>query len=119
MSGRDLDRFSRYAFGTFENRLRGYPSASIRYDRGAALRSAVAWQPGGRVRLDGFSDAGVVRDPGFGNRHRTYPGVGAAVEAPGPWSLLLGAEWGYGIQGLNTDGTRGTHVVRLTAYKVF
>jgi hypothetical protein len=119
MSGRDLDRFSRYAFGTFENRLRGYPSASIRYERGGALRTAVAWQPGGRLRLDGFADVGLVRDPGFGDRHRAYPGVGAAVEAPGPWSLLLGAEWGYGIEGLNTDGSRGTHVVRLTAYKVF
>jgi hypothetical protein len=119
MSGTDLDRFSRYAFGTFDNRLRGYPSASIRYDRGGALRTALVWQPGGRLRIDGFADAAVVRDPGFGERHRTYPGLGAAVEAPGPWSLLVGAEWGYGLQGLNTDGTRGTHVVRLTAYKVF
>lgn len=119
MSGRDLDRFSRYAFGSFDNRLRGYPSASIRYDRGAALRTALAWQAGGRLRLDGFGDLGWVRDPGFGSRARAYPGIGAALEAPGPWSLLLGAEWGYGIRGLNTDGSRGTHVVRLTAYKVF
>ena len=34
MAGSDLDRFSRYTFGTFDNRLRGYPSALIRYDRG-------------------------------------------------------------------------------------
>ena len=37
--GSDLDRFSRYALGTFDNRLRGYPSALIRYDRGAVLRT--------------------------------------------------------------------------------
>src|SRR5262249_46708514 len=43
MSGQALDRFSRYAFGTFDNRLRGYPSALIRYDRGGVLRTAVAW----------------------------------------------------------------------------
>jgi hypothetical protein len=119
MSGSDLDRFSRYAFGSFDNRLRGYPSASIRYDRGIVLRSAIVWQPGGRIRLDGFADAALVREPGFSSRARGYPGIGAAVETPGPWSLLLGAEWGYGIHGLNTNGTRGTHVVRLTAYKVF
>ena len=35
MGGRDLDRFSRFAFGTFDNRLHGYPSALVRYDRGA------------------------------------------------------------------------------------
>ncbi|HSL21430.1 MAG TPA: hypothetical protein VK886_07840 [Vicinamibacterales bacterium] len=119
MSGRDLDRFSRYAFGTFDNRLRGYPSAGIRYDRGGALRTALVWQAGGRIRLDGFADAALVRDPGFGRGHRTYPGVGAAVEVPGPLGLLLGAEWGYGIKGLNSDGSEGTHVVRVTAYKVF
>jgi hypothetical protein len=119
MAGRDLDRFSRYAFGSFDNRLRGYPSASIRYDRGGALRSALVWQPGARLRIDGFFDAALVRDPGFGSDYRAYPGVGAALEGPGPWSLLLGAEWGYGIEGRNSDGTRGTHVVRLTAYKVF
>ncbi len=42
-----------------------------------------------------------------------------ALEAPGPFGLLLGAEWGYGIRGLNADGRRGTHVIKLTAYKVF
>lgn len=119
MAGRDLDRFSRYAFGTFENRLRGYPAASIRYDRGGALRTALAWQPGRRLRLDGFADVALVRDPGFGRRHRTYPAIGAALEAPGPFGLLLGAEWGYGLEGVNRDGSRGTHVVRITAYKLF
>ena len=46
MGGGNLDRFSRYTFGTFDNRLRGYPSALIRYDRGAVLRTAVAWAAG-------------------------------------------------------------------------
>jgi hypothetical protein len=119
MAGRDLDRFSRYAFGTFDNRLRGYPSASIRYDRGGAVRTALVWQTGGRIRLDGFFDAGIVHDPGFGSGSRIYPGIGAALEGPGPWSLLLGAEWGYGIEGIDSDGQQGTHVVRLTAYKLF
>lgn len=119
MGGADLDRFSRYAFGTFDNRLRGYPSASIRYDRGAVARGAIVWQPSARLRLDGFADAALVREPGFGRAARGYPGIGAAIEAPGPFSLLLGAEWGYGPKGINADGSRGTHVVRITAYKVF
>jgi hypothetical protein len=119
MDGRDLDRFSRYAFGTFDNRLRGYPSASVRYDRGAVARSAIVWQAASRLRLDGFLDAAVARDPGIGRRARGYTGVGAAVEAPAPLGTLVGVEWGYGAQGRNTDGSRGTHVVRVTAFKIF
>ena len=119
MSGRDLDRFSRFAFGAFDNRLRGYPSALIRYDRGAVVRNAVAWSAARRLRLDGFADFAFVEDPGFGKGFRPFTGIGAAVETPAPFGTLIAGEWGYGVQGRNADGGRGTHVFRITAYKVF
>lgn len=119
MAGRGLDRFSRYAFDGFENRLRGYPGATIRYDRGGVARGALTWNAGKRVRLDGFVDAARVRDPGFGPRPRTYLGVGAGFEAPLPLRSLVSVEWGYGVQARGQDGGTGTHVVRVTAYKVF
>jgi hypothetical protein len=119
VAGRDLDRFSRFSFGTFDNRLRGYPSALIRYDRGGALRTALAWSSGRLLRVDAFADAAFVRDRGFGSGVSRFPGVGAAVEAPAPFGMLVAAEWGYGIQGVNADGRRGTHVVRVTGYKIF
>ena len=119
MGGHDLDRFSRYAFGTFDNRLHGYPAALVRYDRGAVLRTAIAWTAGRAVRLDGFADTAVVRDPGFGRGLRNYTGFGAALEAPAPFRTLLSIEWGYGLQGVDTTGGRGTNVVRIAAYKVF
>jgi hypothetical protein len=119
MDGHDLDRFSRYSFGTFDNRLRGYPSALVRYDRGGVLRGAVAWSPATFVRVDGFVDTSAVRDPGFGRGLRNYTGFGAAAEAPAPLGLLTAIEWGYGIRGVNANGDRGTHVIRLSAYKVF
>jgi hypothetical protein len=118
MGGNDLDRFSRFAFGTFDNRLHGYPSALIRYDRGAVMRTAAAWAVGA-LRLDGFADAAAVRDPGFGSGLRPYVGVGSAVEAPGPFRTLLSVEWAYGFQGVDASGSRGTHVLRLSGYKVF
>ena len=117
--GHDLDRFSQYSFGTFDNRLHGYPSALIRYDRGATLRSTLAWSPGRLLRLDGFTDAAFVRDTGFGRGVSRFAGIGAAIEAPAPFGTLVAAEWGYGFQGINSDGRRGTHVVRVTGYKVF
>ena len=119
MGGHDLDRFSRFAFGAFDNRLHGYPSALIRYDRGAVVRTAVAWSLGSRLRLDGFADVAFVRDPGFGKGFRPFTGIGGALETPTPFGTLIAAEWGYGVQGRDSDGRRGTHVVRVTAYKVF
>lgn len=119
MSGRDLDRFSRYAFGAFENPLRGYPGALIRYDRGAVARGALAWSAAGRLRLDAFADSALVHDPGFGDRLQRFTGVGMAVEVPAPFGTLLSAEWGYGLQGRRANGGQGTHVLRLTAYRLF
>jgi hypothetical protein len=119
MGGRDLDRFSRFAFGTFDNRLHGYPSALVRYDRGAVLRTAVAWSAAKVLRFDVFGDTAEVHDPGFGRGLRNYTGFGAAVEAPAPFGTLVAVEWGFGVQGVNTTGGRGTHVVRISGYKVF
>jgi hypothetical protein len=118
MTGRPLDRFSQFTFGSFDNPLRGYPSVSIRYSTGAAVRSVATWTPTPRVRLDGFGDLGIVRrsDDGLGG---VYPGLGAAVEAPTPFGWLLAAEWGYGPRGVNANGTKGTHVVRVIGYKMF
>jgi hypothetical protein len=119
MAGRDLDRFSRYSFGTFDNRLRGYPSALIRYDRGGALRTALAWSASKHVRVDGFFDSAWAHDPGFGRRLRNYSGIGGALEAPAPYGTLLALEWGYGFRGVNSNGSRGTQVYRFSAVKVF
>jgi hypothetical protein len=119
MDGRDLDRFSRYAFGTFENRLKGYPAASVRFERGGVARTGVAWHLSPGIRLDGFFDAAAVRDRTLDRRTHAYTGLGAAVEAPLPLGLLGGIEWGYGVQGINADGSRGTHVLRVTAVKIF
>ena len=119
MAGRDLDRFSRYSFGTFDNRLRGYPSALIRYDRGGVVRTALAWGAAKLVRMDGFVDTAWVHDPGFGRGLRNYTGVGGAVEAPAPFGTLLALEWGYGFKGVNTNGSLGTQVFRISGVKVF
>jgi hypothetical protein len=119
MGGRGLDRFSRYGFDGFQNRLRGYPAATVRYDRGAVGHGVLTWNAARALRLDGFLDVARVRDAGWGPRARTYVGVGAAVEAPLPMRALAAVEWGYGFQARGAAGETGTHVVRVTAYKTF
>jgi undecaprenyl-diphosphatase len=119
MAGRDLDRFSRFSFDGFDNRLRGYPSAGLRFDRGAVLRTATSWNAWRRLRVDAFLDGAFVRDPGFGASERGYLGAGAGLETALPKGLLLALEWGYGFQARDRDGNPGAHVLRATAYKIF
>jgi hypothetical protein len=118
MAGHDLDRFSRYGVDSFDNPLHGYPTASIRYDHGALLRSATAWSWQG-WRIDVFGDMALVRDPGWGRRPRGYPGVGAGLESAGPFRSLWSVEWGYGFQGRRQDGGRGTQAARIIVYRGF
>lgn len=118
MAGRGLDRFSRFTFDGLENRLHGSPSAAVRFDRGAVLRSALSATATRAVRGDVFLDAAIVRDPAQGTGHRVFPGFGAAVELRLPWSTLVSAEWGYGPEARDREGQRGAHVVRITAYKI-
>ena len=119
MAGSGLDRFSRYGFDAFDNRLTGYPTASVRYDRGLVLRSAFTCQARPALRLQGWADAARVRDAGFDGEARTLAGLGAGMEAALPFRTLLAVEWGFGLQGRDRDGNQGTHTVRITAYRVF
>ena len=118
MGGRDLDRFSRYGFDAFENPLHGYPTAAVRYDRGAVVRTATVWTRRG-VRVDASGDAALVHDPGWASPLRAYPGVGAGVESGGPFRTLLSVEWAYGFRAPRTDGGRGTQTARITVYRGF
>jgi hypothetical protein len=118
MSGHDLDRFSRYSFNSFDNRLHGYPAASIRYDRAVVARSVTSVGRKG-VRVDGFADLALVRDAGYANVTRGYPGIGAAAEVPGPLRTLWSVEWGYGFSARQQTGRIGTHSWRITGYRMF
>jgi hypothetical protein len=118
LGGHDLDRFSRYSFDSFENRLRGYPSALVRFDRGGVARSTLTWTPAPFARVDLFADEAFVHDPSVGPGLRSRPGVGAALEVPLPDRWLMAVEWGYGIKARDADGREGTHVVKVTGIKV-
>jgi len=118
MAGHDLDRFSRYGFDAFENPLHGYPTASIRYDRGAVVRSTTAWSAKG-LRVDVFADTAVVHDPGWASSARVYPGLGAGLEAGGPFRTLLSLEWAHGFRAARADGGQGTQTVRITVFRGF
>lgn len=119
MDGHDLDRFSRYAVDSFLNRLRGYPSGSLRYGRGLLLRAqaSAALRPG--LRADLFGDAGFLHDPGYGAGLRPYPGTALGLELALPRGALLTAEAGVAFEGRDREGRRGTRSLQVTAVKTF
>jgi hypothetical protein len=117
--GRNLDRFSRYAVDSFLNRLRGYPAGSLRYDRGLVLRgqASAVLRPG--TRADLFLDAGLLRDPGYGDGLHAYPGLGLGLEQALPRGALLAAEAGFAFEGRDREGRRGTQSLQVTLVKTF
>ncbi|HEV7498932.1 MAG TPA: hypothetical protein VGQ33_02965, partial [Vicinamibacteria bacterium] len=104
LGGRHLDRFSRFSFDAFDNRLRGYPSAGVRFDRGVVLRSAATWAAARGWRLDGFVDAAAVHDPTAGSGSQGHLGTGAALEMALPGRILLNVDWGFGFEARGRDG---------------
>ena len=65
------------------------------------------------------SGSGLVVHP---VRHAIEASDASAEEAAvvgAIWRSLIGVEWGFGFRGVNTNGSRGTNVIRVSGYKVF
>jgi hypothetical protein len=71
------------------------------------------------LRISGYADFALVGDTGRARHVKGYPGVGSGLESPLPFGILLSVEWGYGVAGRDSNGNRGTHVVRVTSLKMF
>ena len=119
-AARDLDRFSRYTFGTFDNRLRGYPSALIRYDRGAVLRNgARVVGASGWSASTASSIRPAVHDPGFGRGCATTRASAARSRCPRR-SARCSRSSGATASAASTATERSARrFVRVSGYKVF
>ena len=115
--GRHLDCFSRFAFGTFDNPLRGYPSVSVRYDSGIALRSAATWTPASTSASTRSADLGIVRAP-EDDIPRGFPASALRWRRRRRSAGSLG-RMGLRRKGITSDGTTGTHVIRVSRLQVF
>ena len=115
LAGRDLDRFSRFTFDGLDNRVHGSPSAAVRFDRGLVARTALSLQAARPLRASAFADLARVRDA---EAWKSLPGFGLAAELRLPAATLLNLEWSYGPEARGQDGRRGTHAVRITAYRI-
>ena len=94
--GRDLDRFSTYQFGLFDDtKIHGVPAAGVRYDELAMVRGSYSFNAFEQYRFDAFIDRGWGRLRGAGGTDwEGITGIGAAFNLRAPWSTILRAEIG-------------------------
>jgi hypothetical protein len=94
--GRDLDRFSTYQFGLFDDtKIHGVPAAGVRYDELAMIRGSYSFNAFEQYRFDAFVDRGWGRLRGTGGTDwEGLTGIGLAFNVRAPWSTILRAEIG-------------------------
>jgi hypothetical protein len=93
--GRDLDRFSMYQFGFFDdNRMHGVPSAGVRFAELGMLRGSYSVNLFDQYRLDLSLDQAYGRDARVGSPWQAVTGLGLGFNVRGPWSTLLRGDFG-------------------------
>ena len=93
--GRDLDRFSKYQFGMFDDtRIHGVPASGVRFGELGVLRGSYSFNIFDQYRLDLFLEEAWGRDRAFDDRWQPITGLGAAVNFRAPWSTILRVDAG-------------------------
>jgi len=88
--GRDLDRFSMYRFGLFdETRMHGVPAAGVRFPELAMFRASYSFNVLEQYRFDAFFDQAVGQDPSDRSRWLPVTGTGVAVSTRAPFQTIL------------------------------
>ena len=122
--GSRLDRFSKYQFGFFETRVRGFSGTGVRFDRGVTASAGYEFNLGNVLRLGGSVDWGRVRneDLAASNSGRIedqqFTGVGISGNFMGPWNTLFQFDYGIAVQSDIPDLT-GSQEFEIVLFKFF
>lgn len=93
--GRDLDRFSKYQFGLFdEHRIHGVPSAGVRFADLGMFRASYSFNLLEIYRLDLFLDQAIGRDKSVDPDWHPITGLGVAFSMRGPKNTMLRGDIG-------------------------
>ncbi len=92
-SGSNLDRFSKYEFGSFSgNPMRGFKSGSLRTESAFVANISYGINIEDIIRFEGFYDQALLKDKRSGFNNTYFSGAGLLASMNGPWqnSLLRG-----------------------------
>jgi hypothetical protein len=92
-SGSNLDRFSKYEFGSFSgNPVRGYQSGSLRTESAFVGNISYGLNIEDIIRFEGFYDQALLKDKRSGFNNTYFSGAGLLASFNGPWqnSILRG-----------------------------
>jgi hypothetical protein len=96
--GDDLDRFSQYQFGLFDDtRIHGVPASGVRFGELAMARGSYSLDIFEQYRLDVFLEQAWGRDPSIDAGWQPITGLGVAVNFRAPKNTILRADFGRSI----------------------
>jgi hypothetical protein len=99
-SGSDLDRFSKYEFGTFSDiQVHGYQSDKVRAEEVLAAHLTYGFDIAKVFRVDLVGDAAWATDEVSGLDQELLGGVGIAGTFLGPWKTVVNADVGVAVAG--------------------
>ncbi|MCP4200456.1 MAG: hypothetical protein GY769_00805 [bacterium] len=114
LDGSNLDRFSKFDFGTFSSvRVRGYETGKIRADETLAAHLNYGWNVGGTFRLEALADVALATEEISGFDQELLAGVGVAGTMVGPWSTLINVDLGIAVEGPDDGVTATIAVLKL------
>jgi hypothetical protein len=96
--GNDLDRFSKYQFGLFDDtRIHGVPASGVRFGDLAMARGSYSLNVFEQYRLDLFLERAWGRDRSIDASWQPITGLGVAVNFRAPWNTMLRADFGRSL----------------------
>ncbi|HTI39309.1 MAG TPA: sigma-E factor regulatory protein RseB domain-containing protein [Vicinamibacterales bacterium] len=115
--GNQLDRFSRYQFGLFDDtRIHGVPASGVRFDDLAMARGSYSFDLFGLYRVDLFVERAWGRDLSASRDWRPVTGLGAALNLRAPFNTILRMDAGHAWLPQEYQGI-GSTVVQILLLK--
>jgi len=120
--GTDLDRFSKYRFDFFGNRLRGLAGSGYRFTQGAKAQFQYAFNLGEIIRFEATLDQARVRDgtvPGSPDGdYKSFTGFGLSGQTILGPNLIVSLDWGIAAAS-DIDEFKGDQEVMVTILRLF
>ena len=96
--GSDLDRFSKYQFGLFDDtRIHGVPASGVRFGDLGMVRGSYSLNIFEQYRLDLFLERAWGRDRSIDSSWQPITGLGVAVNFRAPKSTMLRIDFGRSL----------------------